>query len=56
MTSRIKCPECGNENPRKLHEKEDKDKDPLYYSMQGSPVYPTKIHCGVCGHNFPKPK
>ncbi|MFX0006642.1 MAG: hypothetical protein ACFFA7_02805 [Promethearchaeota archaeon] len=29
---RVKCPQCGNENPRKLHEESDK-KNVLYYSI-----------------------
>ncbi len=29
---RVKCPQCGNENPRKLHEEADKNKV-LYYSI-----------------------
>ncbi len=30
--SRVKCPQCGNENPRKLHEEPDKN-NVLYYSI-----------------------
>ncbi len=29
---RVKCPKCGNENPRKLHEEPDKS-NVLYYSI-----------------------
>jgi len=29
---RVKCPECGNENPRKLHEEPDRN-NVLYYSI-----------------------
>ncbi len=29
---RNKCPQCGNENPRKLHEEPDKN-NVLYYSI-----------------------
>ncbi|MFW9879229.1 MAG: hypothetical protein ACFFG0_39620 [Candidatus Thorarchaeota archaeon] len=39
---RVKCPQCGNENPRKLHEQADKN-SVLYYSMQGNPVYARNI-------------
>ena len=50
---RLKCPTCGNENNRKLHEIADKS-NVLYYSMQGTPVYAKKIKCGDCGYTFPK--
>ncbi|MGV9171374.1 MAG: hypothetical protein ACOC44_00420 [Promethearchaeia archaeon] len=53
--SRIKCPKCGNEDRRKLHEEPDKN-NVLYYSMQGSPVYKKQMKCGQCGHVFDKPK
>ena len=29
---RVKCPQCGNENPRKLHEEADRN-NVLYYSI-----------------------
>ena len=48
------CPKCGNENSRKIQELDDKSKKPLYYSMAGAPVYPKKLHCGLCGHEWPK--
>ena len=50
---RVKCPNCGNEHPRKLHETPDKAKV-LYYSMQGTPVYAKQVKCGDCGHVFDK--
>ena len=50
---RIKCPECNNVNPRKLHEEPDKN-NVLYYSMQGAPVYKNRIKCGDCGLVFDK--
>jgi len=50
---RIKCPECGNEDPRKLFEQPDKN-TVLYYSMQGTPVYRKQIKCGNCGNIFDK--
>ena len=50
---RFKCSNCGNEHPRKLHEIADKG-NVLYYSMQGAPVYKTKIKCGDCGMIFDK--
>lgn len=50
---RLKCPKCGNENPRMLHEVDDKS-NVLYYSMQGTPVYAKNIKCGECGHIFKK--
>ena len=50
---RVKCPECGNENPRKLHEENDKS-EVLYFSMQGTPVYKKLIKCGDCGFIFKK--
>ncbi|MBD3196010.1 MAG: hypothetical protein GF317_13210 [Candidatus Lokiarchaeota archaeon] len=50
---RLKCPKCQNENPRMLHEEPDK-KNVLYYSMQGTPVYATKMKCGKCGMIFDK--
>jgi len=51
---RIKCPKCGQENPRMMHEQNDKS-TVLYYSMQGAPVYKKVIKCGDCGHIFDKP-
>jgi len=50
---RVKCPQCGNENPRKLHEEADRN-SVLYYSMQGTPVYKRKMKCGDCGNLFKK--
>ncbi|MEJ2250864.1 MAG: hypothetical protein P8Y70_18030 [Candidatus Lokiarchaeota archaeon] len=50
---RIKCPQCENEDPRKLHEEPDKS-NVLYYSMQGTPVYSKNIKCGICGKIFKK--
>jgi len=50
---RVKCPQCGNENPRKLHEEADKN-SVLYYSMQGAPVYSKNMKCGDCGNLFKK--
>ncbi len=55
MSRVFKCPKCGNEDRRKLKELDDKDQRALYYSMQGSPVFPKKIQCGVCSHEWPKP-
>ena len=52
-TKRLKCSDCGEENPRKLHEVPDKTQV-LYYSMQGSPVYKKRIKCGNCGLVFDK--
>ncbi len=52
-TKRFKCSDCGEENPRKLHEVPDKTQV-LYYSMQGSPVYKKRIKCGNCGLVFDK--
>lgn len=51
---RAKCPFCSEENPRKLHEQNDKN-EVLYYSMQGAPVYKRVIKCGQCGKIFDKP-
>jgi ribosomal protein S27AE len=50
---RVKCINCGEENPRKLHEEQDKNQV-LYYSMQGTPVYKRKMKCGSCGTIFDK--
>lgn len=50
---RVKCPECGNENPRKLYEENNKT-EILYFSMQGTPVYKKIMKCGDCGFNFKK--
>ncbi len=50
---RNKCPKCGNENPRKIHEEPDK-RVVLYYSMQGMPVYKMQLKCGECGNIFDK--
>ena len=50
---RFKCVNCGEENPRKLHEEPDKTQV-LYYSMQGTPVYKKRIKCGSCGTLFDK--
>jgi rubredoxin len=52
-TKRFKCSNCGEENPRKLHEEPDKTQV-LYYSMQGAPVYKKRIKCGNCGLVFDK--
>ena len=52
---RWKCAKCGNENRQKIQESEDKKQTALYYSMQGTPVYPKKLHCGICGNEWPKP-
>ncbi len=54
-TKRIKCPQCGEENPRMMHEQADKKAKPLYYSMQGAPVYKKVVKCGRCGNIFDKP-
>ena len=48
------CPKCGNQERRKIKEVEDKAQKPLYYSMQGSPVYPKKLKCGKCSHEWAK--
>ncbi len=32
---RVKCPQCGNENPRMLHEEPDKN-NVLYYSISSA--------------------
>ena len=50
----FKCPSCGNFERRKISEGEDKTAKPLYFSMQGSPVYPKQLICGVCGHKWKK--
>ncbi len=50
---RVKCPKCGEENPRMMHEVNDKS-TVLYYSMQGTPVYRKQIKCGSCGFVFDK--
>ncbi|MFX1392471.1 MAG: hypothetical protein ACFFAH_02750 [Promethearchaeota archaeon] len=50
---RLICPDCGNKNPRMLHEEPDKTQV-LYYSMQGTPVYKTMMKCGDCGKIFDK--
>ena len=50
---RVKCPQCGNENPRTLHEESDQN-NVLYYSMQGTPVYAKNMKCGDCGNMFKK--
>ena len=50
----FKCDNCGNENRRKIQELPDKSQKALYYSMQGTAVYPKKLHCGSCGHEWPK--
>ncbi|MBD3188899.1 hypothetical protein GF325_18880 [Candidatus Bathyarchaeota archaeon] len=48
---RPECPSCGKKD--RILEIEDKSK-PLYYSMQGSPVFAKKWKCGNCGHVFEK--
>jgi ribosomal protein S27AE len=48
---RSKCPECGTDNPRMLHQEDDKT-EVLYYSMQGTPVYKKLMKCGNCGTTF----
>jgi ribosomal protein S27AE len=52
-TRRFKCANCGEENPRRLHEEADKT-HVLYYSMQGAPVYKKRLKCGNCGSVFDK--
>ncbi|MHA1745525.1 MAG: hypothetical protein ACTSWW_05970 [Promethearchaeota archaeon] len=46
------CPKCGNTERRKIQEIEDKSQKPLYFAMQGTPVYPKKLHCGKCSHEW----
>ena len=53
-TRTFKCPKCGNDNRRKIKEEEDKTQSPLYFSMQGTPVYPKKMSCGACGFSWQK--
>lgn len=53
-TMAFKCPACGNDERRKISEGEDKTAKPLYFSMQGSPVYPKQLICGNCGHKWKK--
>ena len=48
------CPQCGNDDRRKIQEVDDKEETPLYYSMQGQPVYPKKLHCGKCSYEWKK--
>lgn len=50
---RFRCSQCGEENPRKLHEEPDKTQV-LYYSMQGAAVFKKRIRCGACGMVFDK--
>lgn len=50
---RVKCPACGNDQARKLHEEPDKE-NVLYFSMQGTPVYAKIMKCGDCGKTFKK--
>ncbi len=50
---RLKCPKCGVDNPRMLHDEPDKT-SVLYYSMQGTPVYARVVKCGSCGHFWKK--
>ena len=52
-TKRLKCPKCGEDNPRMLHDEQDKS-NVLYYSMQGTPVYAHHMKCGGCGHFWKK--
>ena len=52
MSRRFKCPSCGNEMRNKIQEIDDKTQKPLYFSMQGSPVYPKALRCGVCNHTW----
>ncbi len=51
--SRIKCPDCGNNEAKRIFEGSDKD-NVLYYSMQGRPVYAKNYRCGKCGSIFKK--
>lgn len=46
------CPKCGN--VKTILEVEDRDSAPLYYSMQGQPVYKKKWKCGTCGEMWEK--
>ncbi len=52
-TKRMKCPNCGNSDRRKIKEEPDKG-TVLYYSMSGTPVYKMKFKCGNCGTIIPK--
>jgi Zn ribbon nucleic-acid-binding protein len=54
MSRVFKCAKCGNADRRKLKELEDKTQKALYYSMQGTPVFPKKIKCGACGNEWLK--
>ena len=54
MSRVFKCPKCSNEDRRKIKEVEDKAQKPLYYSMQGAPVYPKKLKCVKCNHEWTK--
>lgn len=48
----MQCPKCGNQDRRKMKEFEDKNQKALYFSMQGTPVYPKKWRCGNCGEEW----
>lgn len=50
---RLKCPKCGNDNPRMIHDEADKS-EVLYYSMSGTPVHKRHFKCGECGHFWKK--
>ncbi|MHA1511070.1 MAG: hypothetical protein ACTSRX_05055 [Promethearchaeota archaeon] len=54
MSRVFKCPKCNNQERNKIKEVEDKAQKPLYYSMQGAPVYPKKLKCGKCNHEWTK--
>jgi ribosomal protein S27AE len=51
-----KCPKCGNADRRKIKEFDDKNQKPLYFSMQGTPVFPKRLKCGLCGEEWAAPK
>ena len=53
--TRVKCPSCGNANPRHIREIDDKTK-PLYFSKigDGNNVYVKKYHCNDCRKEWSK--
>ncbi|HMF32587.1 MAG TPA: hypothetical protein VKK79_14285 [Candidatus Lokiarchaeia archaeon] len=48
---RIRCPKCGNVDPRMLKQVDDKSKV-LSFAMAGIPVYRKVTRCGKCGAVF----
>ena len=48
--------EQRNDQRNKIKEFDDKSAKAVYGGMQGVPMYPKKLRCGMCGTEWSKPK